>query len=133
MSKWNFALKDRFELAAARMGYEIEHTWGYIDMKIPSKDGVRFNCYLWTPLNKMADLSHDGSRTPERALAFLKDNQEDFHIELDSSPNSYAHLFWARLRDASIDDIIECVLAIQDQQGCQQLDLIYKLTHGEEV
>jgi hypothetical protein len=133
MSKWNFALKDRFELAAARMGYEIEHTWGYINMKIPSKDGVRFNCYLWTPLNKMADLSHGGSRTPERALAFLKDNQEDFHIELDCSPESYAHLFWAQLRDASIDDIIESVMTIQDQDECQQLDLLYKLTYGEEA
>jgi len=132
MSVWNWALKDRFELAAARMGYEIEHTWGYITMKIPSKDGVRFNCYLWTPLNKMADITRDGHRTPERALAFLKDNQDDFHIELESFPECYGHLFWHRLRDGSVDDIVECVMTIQDQDECQKLDLLYTLTYGEE-
>ena len=73
------------------------------------------------------------SRKQQQFQGDLNHNQEDFHIELDCSPNSYAHLFWSNLRDASIDDIIECVLAIQDQQGCQQLDLIYKLTHGEEA
>ena len=132
MSKWNFALKDRFELAAARMGYEIEHTWGYINMKIPGKDGVRFNCYLWTPLNKIADLSRDNSRTPEQALAFLKDNQDDFHIELDSYPVSYSHLFWHQLRDGSVDDIVQSVMTIQDQDECQKLDLLHTLTYGEE-
>lgn len=131
MSIWNFALKDRFEAAAAKMGYEIEYTWEYIAMKLPKQGNIRFNCYLWTPLNKMGDLSRGGSRTPERALAFLKDNQEDFHMELDCFPESYAHLFWHMLRDPSVDEIIEAVLTIQDQEQCKELDFIYKLTHGE--
>lgn len=131
MSVWNFALKDRFEAAAAKMGYEIEHTWGIIKMKLPQQNNVRFNCYLWTPLNKMEDLSRGGTRTPERALAIIRDNQSDFHIELDCFPESYAHLFWHKLRDPSIDDIIEAVLTIQDQEQCKQLDFIHKLTYNE--
>lgn len=130
MSIWNFALKDRFEQAAATMGYEIEHTWGRLIMEIPPQGNRRFTCYLWTPLNKIEDLTHGGTRTPERALDFLKDNQDDFHIELDCSPTSYAHLFWDKIQDASVSDIIESVMTIQDLEKCEQLDFIHILTHG---
>lgn len=132
MSIWNFALKDRFEMAAHKLGYELEHTWGYIKMKIPCKDGRRFNCYLWTPLNKMEDLTHDGTRSPERALQYLRDNQDDFHIELESFPECYGHLFYDQLRDASVDAIVDAVKTILDHEECRQLDFIYELTVEDE-
>ena len=131
MTIWNWQLRDRYLEAARQLDYEVECNWSYYTMKIP---GDVVWCYLWHPANKMRSLERDGNRTPEIALNHMRDNQSDFHIELDRHPqhgSGITHLFAELWHDPSVATIVDCIRRAQDPVEVAQLEFIDTL-HGDE-
>lgn len=127
---WNWALRDRFLEAGRLLNYKVECNWRYYKMSVPN-GGVW--CYLWHPLNKMDNLREE-ELTAERALDYIRNNQDDFHIELDRDPrygHSISYLFPEVFDDPSVAVICECILKAQDEEEIRARQFMYELRSEE--
>jgi hypothetical protein len=131
MSNWNWDLRDRFLQAARVLDVETECNWSYYKMMIPDE---KIWCYLWHPANKMKDLSRNSTRDPQIALNHIRDNQDDFHIELDRDPrvgHGIGHLFPELWDNPTVDQIVNCVRRAQDAREVAELEFLDAL-EGED-
>jgi len=127
---WNWGLRDRFLEAGRLLNYEITCNWSYYEMKTPDD---KIWCYLWHPLNKMGNLRDEESR-PELALNHIKDNQDDFHIELDRDPRygtSITYLFPELWDNPDTATIVQTILNAQNTELIAHLEFLAEL-RGEE-
>ena len=126
MANWNWALRDRYLQAARILGYAVECNWNYYKMQIPGD----VYCYLWHPLNKMRYLDLEGS--PDQALRHIKDNQDDFHIEIDRrGAPGISYLFMELYEDPTIEQIVDCVREAHDALALDRREVFAALLYTE--
>jgi hypothetical protein len=82
----------------------------------------------------MRHLYEGNNADPELALKFIKDNQDDFHIELDREPrlgSGISHLFPELWNNPSTAIIVDCIKRALDPKEVAELEFLDSL-QGEE-
>lgn len=127
---WNWQLRDNFVKAAQLMGYEVTVGRNHYTIEFPK--GCNIYCYLWHPLNKMDDIVNYDAAV---ALMHIKNNQSDFHIEIERRPkygNSISYLFPELYDTPDVATIVQCIYDAQNDEVVSKLQFLHELTYGSE-
>jgi hypothetical protein len=119
----NFQLFNNFKEAAQKCNLEVKSGPGHYTIRLENGRYI----YCWTPLNKMFALyNYYEKKEWDRALDYLKDNFDDFHLEFggdtieDMNVVCEAFITEGYDKNITVNKIIECIEILQDDEKLNQ-------------
>jgi phytoene dehydrogenase-like protein len=131
--KLNFELFENFKEAASKCDLEVKPGSGYHSIKLPNGRYI----FCWTPLNKMFHLyNYYENKEWDRALNHLRDNFDDFHLEVGGDDiedmNLVGECFWDVNSDLSVDQIVNIIETLADDEKLNQKLVWNRIIYGCE-